>query len=50
MANEIIDLTRYLKRDAESDLPRGVMALWVADGERSRSALPLLADHLPRPS
>ena len=41
MANKIIDLTRYLKRDAETDLPRGSMALWGADGERSRFALPL---------
>ena len=41
MADEIIDLTRYLKREPESDLPRGAMALWGADGERSRFALPL---------
>ncbi len=41
MANEIIDLTRFLKRDSTSDPPRGAMALWGADGERSRFALPL---------
>lgn len=41
MANEIIDLTRYLKRETEGDLPRGAMSLWGADGERSRFALPL---------
>lgn len=41
MANEIIDLTRYLKRDPATDLPRGAMALWGADGERARFALPL---------
>jgi len=41
MANEIIDITRYLKRESVSDVPRGAMALWGADGERSRFALPL---------
>jgi hypothetical protein len=41
MANEIIDITRYLKREPASDLPRGAMALWGAEGERSRFALPL---------
>lgn len=41
MADEIIDITRYLKREPASDLPRGTMALWGADGERSRFALPL---------
>ena len=41
MANEIIDITRYLKREPASDLPRGSMALWGAEGERSRFALPL---------
>lgn len=41
MANEIIDITRYLKRESGSDVPRGSMALWGADGERSRFALPL---------
>lgn len=41
MADEIIDLTRYLKKEPSGDLPRGSMALWGADGERSRFALPL---------
>lgn len=41
MADEIIDLTRYLKREADTELPRGAMALWGAEGERSRFALPL---------
>lgn len=41
MANEIIDITRYFKRESVSDVPRGAMALWGADGERSRFALPL---------
>jgi hypothetical protein len=41
MANEIIDITRYLKREPAADMPRGSMALWGADGERSRFALPL---------
>ena len=41
MADEIFDITRYLKREPASDLPRGSMALWGADGERSRFALPL---------
>ena len=41
MSDEIIDITRYLKREPASDLPRGSMALWGADGERSRFALPL---------
>jgi len=41
MANEIIDITRYLKREPATDLPRGSMALWGAEGERSRFALPL---------
>lgn len=41
MTDEIIDITRYLKREPASDLPRGSMALWGADGERSRFALPL---------
>lgn len=41
MANEIIDITRYFKRESEDDIPRGSMALWGADGERSRFALPL---------
>ncbi|MDX1648062.1 MAG: hypothetical protein R3304_13025 [Longimicrobiales bacterium] len=42
MADEIIDLTRYLKREPASELPRGTMSLWGADdGGRSRFALPL---------
>lgn len=41
MADEIIDLTRYIKREPASDLPRGSMALWGADGERSGFVLPL---------
>jgi hypothetical protein len=41
MANEIIDITRYLKREPAADMPRGSMALWGAEGERSRFALPL---------
>lgn len=41
MADEIIDLTRYMKREPATDLPRGSMTLWGADGERSRFALPL---------
>lgn len=40
--SDIIDLTRYLD-DASGDdeSPRGAFALWGADGERSRFALPL---------
>jgi hypothetical protein len=41
MADEIIDLTRYLKQDESTELPRGSLTLWGADGERSRFALPL---------
>ena len=41
MADDIIDLTRYLRREPEGQLPRGAMSLWGADGERSRFALPL---------
>ena len=41
MTDEIIDLTRYLRREPSTDLPRGSMTLWGADGERSRFALPL---------
>lgn len=41
MADDVIDLTRYIKREPEADLPRGSMTLWGADGERSRFALPL---------
>jgi len=41
MAKEIIDITRYFKREPDEDVPRGAMALWGAEGERSRFALPL---------
>lgn len=41
MADEIIDLTRYLRREPAADMPRGSMTLWGADGERARFALPL---------
>jgi hypothetical protein len=41
MTDEIIDLTRYLRREPEGELPRGAMSLWGAEGERSRFALPL---------
>jgi hypothetical protein len=41
MSDEIIDLTRYLRRESEEELPRGAMSLWGAEGERSRFALPL---------
>lgn len=41
MADEIIDLTRYLKREGESDATRDAVSLWGVDGERSRFALPL---------
>lgn len=41
MSDEIIDITPYLERDpVEEVLPRTI-ALWGADGERSRFALPL---------
>lgn len=42
MSDEIIDLTQYLNRDKNEEQPsRGAFALWGADGERSRFALPL---------
>lgn len=41
MADEIIDLTRYLRREPSAELPRGSMTLWGADGERARFAVPL---------
>lgn len=41
MADEIIDITRYLEREAASEVPGETMALWGAEGERSRFALPL---------
>ena len=40
MADRIIDLTQYL-HGGDGELPRGTFALWGADGERSRFALPL---------
>ncbi len=41
MADEIIDISRYFRREAEVDtLPRAI-ALWGVDGDRSRFALPL---------
>jgi hypothetical protein len=41
MADKIIDIARYLDREAgRSDAP-ATMALWGADGDRSRFALPL---------
>jgi hypothetical protein len=42
MSDEIIDLTQYLNREQNAEDPSpGVFALWGADGERSRFALPL---------
>jgi hypothetical protein len=41
MADQIIDITRYLDRDAEDEILPGAIALWGAEGERSRFALPL---------
>ena len=41
MADEIIDISRYLERDAPKQPAPATMALWGADGERSRFALPL---------
>jgi hypothetical protein len=41
MADQIIDITRYLDRDVEDEILPGTIALWGADGERSRFALPL---------
>lgn len=41
MADDIIDLEQFLHRRAGSRAPSGTMALWGADGERSRFALPL---------
>jgi len=41
MADEIIDLSRFIERRAGGDAPAGTMALWGVDGERSRFALPL---------
>lgn len=42
MSDDVIDLTKYLNRDDETDeSPSSIFALWGADGERSRFALPL---------
>lgn len=41
MADDVIDLTSYLQTPPPTDVPRGSMALWGAEGERSRFALPL---------
>ena len=42
MSDEIIDLTKYLNRESKAEEPaRGAFALWGADGEQSRFALPL---------
>jgi hypothetical protein len=41
MSDEIIDISRYFRREAsEETLPRAI-ALWGVDGDRSRFALPL---------
>lgn len=40
MADEIIDLSQFIARRA-AGAPVGTMALWGAEGERSRFALPL---------
>jgi hypothetical protein len=42
MSDGIIDLTQYLNKESgDDDPPRGAFALWGADDERSRFALPL---------
>lgn len=41
MADKIIDIGRYLDRDAARSHAPATMALWGADGDRSRFALPL---------
>lgn len=41
MADDVIDLTPYLPTQPQADVSRGSMALWGAEGERSRFALPL---------
>lgn len=42
MGDDVIDLTQYLNRDDEADEGLGsIFALWGAEGERSRFALPL---------
>ena len=41
MADKIIDLSQFIGRHAGGDAAAGTLALWGADGERSRFALPL---------
>lgn len=41
MADQIIDITRYLEKDTEDEVLPGAIALWGVDGERHRFALPL---------
>lgn len=42
MSDDVIDLTQYLDRDNEGEEgPGSIFALWGAEGERSRFALPL---------
>ena len=41
MADDIIDLGQFIARREGARPPAGTMALWGADGERSRFALPL---------
>ena len=41
MSDKIIDIARYLDRDASRGHTPATMALWGADGDRSRFALPL---------
>jgi len=41
MSDDIIDLSEYLRRSDDEDSPPSTFALWGAEGERSRFALPL---------
>lgn len=41
MADQIIDITRYLDRDDRDEPLTGAIALWGVEGERHRFALPL---------
>ncbi len=42
MSDDVIDLTKYLDRDGGGEEgPGSIFALWGAEGERSRFALPL---------
>ena len=41
MSDDVIDLGEFLKRRDGEEEPGGTFALWGADGERSRFALPL---------